>query len=216
MIQKTTYGLALAGLAVLTTSAAFADDQALIDALVRKGILTQKDADKIESEVSKSPAVVTTPSSPLKLAPWIRELKLSGDLRLRYSQPEEQAQEPSAAPGIPTPTPSPSFRNPTPTLTASPNGKNHVAQRSRWRFRLRLNAEIKFDAGFFAGFSLSTNNFSDSSQNQTYTGGFQNYSIYISKAFLGEVLQLYSHPVIGWLDAPPGIFGLRFIQVAAI
>jgi hypothetical protein len=185
MIQKTTYGLALAGLAALTTSAAFADDQALIDALVRKGILTQKDADKIESEVSKSPAVVTTPSSPLKLAPWIRELKLSGDLRLRYSQPEEQAQEPSAAPGIPTPTPSPSLRNPTPTLTASPNGKNHVAQRSRWRFRLRLNAEIKFDAGFFAGFSLSTNNFSDSSQNQTYTGGFQNYSIYISKAFLG-------------------------------
>ena len=33
---------------------------------------------------------------------------------------------------------------------------------------------------------------------------------------LMEVLQLYSHPVIGWLDAPPGIFGLRFIQVAAI
>ena len=31
-----------------------------------------------------------------------------------------------------------------------------------------------------------------------------------------EVLQLYSHPVIGWLDAPPGTFGLRFIQVAAI
>ena len=31
-----------------------------------------------------------------------------------------------------------------------------------------------------------------------------------------EVLQLYSHPVIGWLDAPPGIFGLWFIQVAAI
>jgi PIN domain nuclease of toxin-antitoxin system len=25
-----------------------------------------------------------------------------------------------------------------------------------------------------------------------------------------------SHPVIGWLDAPPGIFGLRSIQVAAI
>ena len=25
-----------------------------------------------------------------------------------------------------------------------------------------------------------------------------------------EVLQLCSHPVIGWQDAPPGIFGLRF------
>src|SRR5260221_13113486 len=31
-----------------------------------------------------------------------------------------------------------------------------------------------------------------------------------------EVLQLCSHPVIGWQHAPPGIFGLWFIQVAAI
>src|SRR6266446_1529270 len=184
MIRKTKYALALGGLAALTTSAAFADDQALIDTLIRKGILTQKDAEKIESEVSKNPAVVTTPSSPLKLAPWIQELKLSGDLRLRYQWDEEQAQEPSAAPGIPTPTPSPSLKNPTPTLTASPNGKNHIAQRDRWRFRLRLNAEIKFDGGFLGGFSPTTNNFADRG-NQTYTGGFQNYGIYISKAFLG-------------------------------
>src|ERR1700730_3411620 len=184
MIRKTKYVLALAGFAALTTDAAFADDQALIDALVRKGILTQKDADKIESEVSKNPAVVPEPSSPLKLAPWIKELKLSGDLRLRYQWDEEQAQEPSAAPGIPTPTPSPSLKNPTPTLSASPNGRNHVEQRSRWRFRLRLNAEMKFDGGFFAGVSLTTNNFVDTA-NQTYTGGFQNYGIYISKAFLG-------------------------------
>jgi hypothetical protein len=184
MIRKNRYALALAGLIALTTGAAFGDDQALIDALVRKGILTQKDADKIENEVSKNPAVVPAPSSPLKLAPWIKELKLSGDLRLRYQWDEEQAQEPSVAPGIPTPTPSPSLRNPTPTLAASPNGKNHVATRSRWRFRLRLNAELKFDGGFFAGFSLTTNNFVDSG-NQTYSGGFQNYGIYINKAFLG-------------------------------
>jgi Putative porin len=184
MIRKDKYTLVLAGLVALTTSAALADDQALIDALVRKGILTQKDADKIESEVSKNPALVQPPSSPLKLAPWIKELKLSGDLRLRYQWDEEQTQEPSAAPAIPTPTPSPSLRNPTPTLTASPNGRNHIAQRDRWRFRLRLNAEIKFDNGFFGGFSLTTNNFADTA-NQTYTGGFQNYGIYISKAFLG-------------------------------
>src|SRR6201987_5371292 len=184
MILNNKFALALAGLAALTTSAAFADDQALIDALVRKGILTQKDADKIESEVSKNPAVVPAPSSPLKLAPWIQELKLSGDLRLRYQWDEEQAQEPSAAPGIPTPTPSPSLKNPTPTLTASPNGKNHVSTRSCWRSGLRLNAEMKFDSGLFAGVSLSTNICSDT-QNQAYTGGFQTYGIYISKAFLG-------------------------------
>jgi putative porin len=163
MILKNRYCCALVGLVALTTSAVLADDQALIDALVRKGILTQKDAEKIEAEVSKNPVAVAQPSSPLKLAPWIKELKLSGDLRLRYQFDEEQRQEPSG-----------------PNAT----GTNHVAQRSRWRFRLRLNAEMKFDNGFFGGFSLTTNNAADSG-NQTFTGGFQNYSIFISKAFLG-------------------------------
>jgi hypothetical protein len=31
-----------------------------------------------------------------------------------------------------------------------------------------------------------------------------------------EVLQLCSHAVIGWLDAPSGLFGLRSIQMASI
>jgi Putative porin len=184
MIRKQKFALALAGFLALTTGAAFADDQALIDALVRKGILSQRDADQIESEVSKNPPAVTTPSSPLKLAPWIKELQLGGQLLLRYQWDETQAQEPSAAPGIPTPTPSPSLRNPTPTLTGSPSGSNHVATRSRWRFKLFLNADVKFDAGFFGRFSLTTSNFSDTNF-QTYTGGFQNYNIYIREAFLG-------------------------------
>jgi hypothetical protein len=112
MILKSRHRWALVGLVALTTSAAFADDQALIDALVRKGILTQKDAEKIEAEVSKNPVAVAQPSSPLKLAPWIQELKLSGDLRLRYQFDEEQRQEPSGP---------------------NSSGTNHVAQRSRWR-----------------------------------------------------------------------------------
>src|SRR5260221_12429269 len=97
--------LAVAGFVALTAGAAFADDQALIDALVRKGILSQKDAEQIESEVSKNPSLMTTPSSPLKLAPWIKELKLGGNLLLRYQWDEEQAQEPSSAPALRTPPP---------------------------------------------------------------------------------------------------------------
>ena len=80
MILKNNYALALAGLVALTSSGAFADDQALIDALVRKGILSQKDAEQIESEVSKNPSLAIPPSSALKLAPWIKELKLGGNL----------------------------------------------------------------------------------------------------------------------------------------
>src|SRR5580700_3390039 len=32
----------------------------------------------------------------------------------------------------------------------------------------------------------------------------------------GEVLQLCSYPVVGSRDAPPGVFGLRSIQMASI
>jgi hypothetical protein len=39
---------------------------------------------------------------------------------------------------------------------------------------------------------------------------------YLQQILFSEVLQLCSHPVIGWPDAPPGLFGLRSIQVAAI
>ena len=73
----------LAGLIALAAGDAFAQDsQALIDALVRKGILTQKEDEKIQQEVLKNPAVLE--QNPIKLAPWIKELKLGGDLRLRY------------------------------------------------------------------------------------------------------------------------------------
>jgi hypothetical protein len=148
----------LASLLALTAGGAFAqDNQALIDALVRKGILTQKDAEQIESEISKNPVVSQGTTSPLKLAPWIKELKLSGDLRLRYQYDQEQRQEPNV---------------------------NNVSQRDRWRFRLRLNAEMILEGGFFGGFSLTTNYAADSG-NQTYTGGFNNYDIFINKAFVG-------------------------------
>jgi len=47
---------------------------------------------------------------------------------------------------------------------------HHVAHGAGWRFRLRLNAEIKFDGGFFGGFSLTTTN-SLITGTQHHTGG---------------------------------------------
>jgi hypothetical protein len=37
-----------------------------------------------------------------------------------------------------------------------------------------------------------------------------------AEAGAGEVLQLCSHPVVGWLHAPPGVFGLLSIQMAPV
>ena len=85
MMLKNICTSSLAGLIALAAGGAFAqDDQALIDALLRKGILTQKEDEKIQQEVLKNPAVSEQAQSPIKLAPWIKELKLSGDLRLGY------------------------------------------------------------------------------------------------------------------------------------
>jgi polyhydroxyalkanoate synthesis regulator phasin len=89
-------GLALAGcLAALAAGPASATDQALLDALVRKGVLTDQEAQQIEQEVSKE-AAAPAPGleGKLKLGDWVQELKLYGDLRLRGQYDAEQPQTP--------------------------------------------------------------------------------------------------------------------------
>jgi hypothetical protein len=151
-------------LAAFAVSPSFAADQALLDALVRKGILTDKEAQQIEAEVSKEPETPAPGAeSKIKLGDWVKELKLYGDIRLRGQYDVEQPQIPAG-----------------PRQTDYPN----EFQRWRWRFRLRLNADVQLAGGFFAGFGLQTNNAADSA-NQTFTQGFDNYNIYVNKAFIG-------------------------------
>jgi hypothetical protein len=142
-----------------------ADDSALLDVLVRKGILTQKEADKLAAEVSKEP-VTTAPQGPnIKIGDWVQELDLYGDIRFRdyYQTYEQQLPKP---PG-------------------DPNYDENI-QRQRIRFRLRLDATFKLADNFFGGVELSTSDNRDgSTTNATYTSGFDNYNIYISRAFIG-------------------------------
>src|ERR1700744_1404000 len=55
MMKKALYSILLIGLS-FSGSRVWADDAALINALVRKGILNQKDAEAIEAEVNKEGA----------------------------------------------------------------------------------------------------------------------------------------------------------------
>jgi hypothetical protein len=58
--------------------------------------------------------------------------------------------------------------------------------RDRWRFRLRLSADFKLAGNFFGGVQLATSdNRAADTKNATYTGGYDLYSIYISRAFMG-------------------------------
>lgn len=146
--------LALAGMSVAPAMAA--DDSALIDILQRKGVLSKKEADEVREEMTKP-----EPASNIKLNSAVSELKLYGDIRLRYQYEDKDAQLPREL-----------------------GGGSNVSQQSRWRFRLRLNADFKLGETVFGGVELQTSQASDSA-NQTYENGFNDYSIFISKAFLG-------------------------------
>jgi hypothetical protein len=131
------------------------DAGALVDKLIKKGILTDQEGEEVRADMTRDFA--QTNAGKINLSSSITELKLSGDFRYRWQYDDRQAQ------------------------VASPN---HVDQRSRHRFRLRLNADVTLTDGFYAGFALESGQASDSG-NQTFENGFDDYNIFISKAFLG-------------------------------
>lgn len=104
----------------------------------------------------KDAAAVEVPTFVKAGAANVKELVVSGEIRFRYA-----------------------YDN----LDGQPLGSG-AAQSSRERFRLRLFADYKLSNNFFAGVALQTTQAADSG-NQTYTEGFDNYSIYIWRAFVG-------------------------------
>jgi hypothetical protein len=143
-------GALIALLASSTTSRA--QSKAEFEALKKKVAQLEERLGETEIRTENSPA------NKLKLSDSITELKLSGDLRLRYQYDNRDEQ-----------------------LATDPDNNN---QRSRYRFRLRLNADFKLGKSFFGGVQLVTGQENDS-DNQTFENGFNDYGIFISRAFLG-------------------------------
>lgn len=147
---------AAASLGVTAASLHAQDSGPLIDKLVQKGILTDQEGEEVRAELIKD-FNTNTSAGKLNISSSLNELKLYGDTRFRWQYDDQQSQ------------------------IASPN---NVTQRSRFRFRLRLNADFKFAGNFFGGVGLQTSSDADSG-NQTINPGFSNSNIYISKWFLG-------------------------------
>jgi len=170
MLNKSTVQLMALGLVgSFAATAAAQDSGALIDALVRKGVLKDQEAEQIRSQLSRDYAA-NTPAGKLNISSSVKELKLSGDVRLRYQYDNQAFQVDN-------------------TTAAVPNLANGENQRTRYRLRLRVNADYKLADDFFAGFGLQTEQKNDSG-NQTMADGttvnvHQNYNIYINKAFIG-------------------------------
>ena len=157
MLKQPSMKLAVAlALACSVTLAARAQDAgALVDKLIKKGILTDQEGEEVRADMTRDFA--QTNAGKINLSNSITELKLYGDFRYRYQYDDRQSQV---------------------------AGPDHVNQRSRNRFRLRLNADVTLADNFYAGFALESGQPSDSG-NQTFENGFDDYNIFIAKAFLG-------------------------------
>ena len=142
-------------LAAAAPTARAQDAGALVDKLIKKGVLTDQEGEEVRADMMRD--FSQSSAGKININSSITELKLYGDFRLRYQYDDRQAQ------------------------VAAPN---HVDQRSRFRYRLRLGADVALGENWFAGFQLQTGQNADSG-NQTFSGGFDNDPIFISKAFFG-------------------------------
>ena len=154
---------ALAALAGFSSARASETD-ALLEALVKKGVLNEKDAAKIQQEATATDQ--QSSANKIKLSDSLTELRLYGDVRLRFQHDNTDYQVDPAIPAG--------------THKGGPTG----SQRDRFRLRLRLDADFKLADNWFGGVQLQTGYGADTA-NQTLENGFSNYSIFISRAYLG-------------------------------
>ena len=151
--------LALLSGVVFTAGAMVAqDNRPLIDLLLKKGIVTDQEAEQLQAELAKNTAANTS-ASKLDLFSGLTELRISGDLRIRYEYREGQ----------------------------SPSGDD--VERSRFRYRLRPTITGQLGSDWFFGFRLengsgnrsSNGTFSDSAGPWNKT----NDGVYVGQVYLG-------------------------------
>src|ERR1043166_9575400 len=132
--------LSLLGIICLSSlgipSARSQDNSALLDLLVKKKVLTPEEAQSVKADLIKENQAAAAAAEKVKLGSWVQEMKIGGDLRMRYQYDSRDFQvSPPEVGSRSTGTPHDKDR--------SPSG----SQRSRWRFRLRLNDEFKLADG---------------------------------------------------------------------
>lgn len=150
--------LAISAALLCAGSVVAQDSGALIDLLVKKGVLNNQEAEDLRVELTKD-FVANTSAGKLNLSSSISDFKLSGDMRIRH---QYETQAPAVASG--------------PTLVTN--------ERNRERFRFRFNGDVALQKGWTTGFALETGQTSDSG-NQTFQGSNDDYGIFLARAYVG-------------------------------
>ena len=151
--------LALCGAMIALAGSALAQDSGpLIDLLIKKGIVTDQEAEDLRVALVKD-FTANTSAGKLNLSTPVVDFKLSGDMRIRY---ENNGQVPETAAGA----------------AALTN------ETSRQRFRFRFNGDVTLQKGWTTGFAFETAQTADSG-NQTFVTMADDYGIFLARAYLG-------------------------------
>lgn len=141
---------AAALLAIGLASAALAGpDDALLNKLVEKGILTTAEAKNLRTEADKD--FTTAFAAKSGLPDWVSSLKLKADFRVRAEQIDYAS--------------------------------HALADRTRFRYRLRVGLAATLKDDFEVGFQLASGDGIPISHNQTFTGNASKKPIYVDLAY---------------------------------
>jgi hypothetical protein len=122
-------------------------DSALLDALVKKGVLSDQEAEDIRADEQKDYA--STAASKITLSSSIKSITFYGDLRIRYEMRDGTAHAGDVA------------------NNGAVSGADSQT-RSRWRYRLRFGVKGDLYDQFFYGIRIATNPNYDRSGNVTF------------------------------------------------
>lgn len=149
---------------------------AILDLLVRKGLITDKEAAELKKEADADLARTINRAEKTKIAKWIDEMKWSSDLRLRgeYFEFEDNLDTPE----------------PTDKL---------AADRTRFRVRLRLGFESKFTDWATVGVRLATGGDDPVSTNQSFQDTFKRKPIALDLAYV-----TITPPDMKWMSVTGG------------
>ena len=142
------------------------DSGPLIEILVRKGIITDTEAEDLRAELVKD-FVANTPAGKLNLASTVTGFRLAGDVRIRYQ-----------------------YDNEVPNFAAASVGANN--DRSRYRYRFRFGPTVSFNNNWTAGFRLETANGATSTNDDFGATGSTNFAKDANVAYVGQAFVQYA------------------------
>ena len=166
--MKTIFKSTVALCAAMLATAGYASAQsntALVDALVRKGVLTSKEASEIQADLAKN--YDEGSMGKIELSKHVTKLKLYGQARWRYQWDEVGSQNP-VQPAPPAGNPNPPFER---------------GQQNRFRYMFKIGATYDFTDNFRSGIELASGSANDS-YNQTVGTGYGRFGVGLSLLYL--------------------------------